>query len=74
MKTLFQQLKPEVLELLELEALEYPATMERLKDIMESIFYWHQLAISDATRLVQINNKYTRFDLEAVSNLFNEEA
>jgi hypothetical protein len=73
MKTLLEKLKPEVLELLELEALEYPSTVERLKETLSNMNYWVELRIADATRLVSINKIYTPFTIEELSNLFNEE-
>jgi hypothetical protein len=73
MKTLFEKLKPEVLELLKLEATEYPATVEALIEKMSNMIWWTELKMSDAIRLVQINKPYSNFDMNAVINLFKEE-
>ena len=73
MKTLFEKLKVETLKSLELEALDYPSTVERLTYTLKSINYWGQLSINDASRLTSLNNNYQRFDIEILSNLFDEE-
>ena len=73
MKTLFEKLKPEVLELMKLQAVEYPATIEALIEKMSNMTWWTELKMSDAIRLVQIHKPYSPFDMYAVINLFNEE-
>ena len=73
MKTLIEKLKPEVLELLKLEAVEYPAKIEALIEKMSNMNWWTELKLSDAIRLVQIHKPYSNFDMYAVINLFNEE-
>jgi hypothetical protein len=72
MKTLFEKLKPETIRLIEFEASEYPATMERLTDEMKSIHSWGQLTITDASRLIGLIRPYTSFNIEALSNLFED--
>ena len=73
MKTLFEKLKPEVVELMKLEAVEYPATIEALIEKMSNMNWWTELKMSDAIRLVQIYTPVANFDMYAVINLFNEE-
>ena len=73
MKTLFEKLKPEVLELMKLQAVEYPATIEALIEKMSNMNWWIELKMSDAIRLVNIYKPYSNFDMYAVINLFNEE-
>lgn len=73
MKTLFEKLKVETLQSLEQEALLYPSTIERLTDTLKEFEYWGQLSINDAYRLISLNKEYQRFDIEVLSNLFNEE-
>ena len=73
MKTLFEKLKPEVVELMKLQAVEYPATIEALIEKMSNMTWWTELKMSDAIRLVQIHKPVANFDMYAVINLFNEE-
>ena len=73
METLFEKLKPEVLELLKLEAVEYPATVEALTEKMSNMIWWTELKMSDAIRLVNIYKPYSNFDMPAVINLFKDE-
>lgn len=72
MKTLFDKLKEETLKGLEQEALLDPSTMERLTDTLKSVTYWGQLSINDAYRLISLNSAFAKFDLETLSNLFDE--
>ena len=72
MKTLFEKLTPEAIKLLELEALEYPSTVDRLNDTLKSVTYYGQLSINDAHRLMSLNKSFARFDIEILSNLFDE--
>ena len=73
METLFEKLKPEVLELLKLEAAEYPATIEALTEKMNNMNWWTELKMSDAIYLVNIHKKYSTFSVENLINLFKEE-
>jgi hypothetical protein len=73
MKTLFDKLKLETLKGLEKEAMLYPSTMERLTETLKIVTYWGQLSINDAHRLICLNKTYAKFDIEELSNLFNEE-
>ena len=72
MKTLFEKLKSETLRSLELEALEYPATMELLVDTLKSINFYGQLSINDAYRILLATDKNCRFSIEAIDKLFND--
>lgn len=72
MKTLFEKLKPETIRLIEFEASEYPATMERLTDEMKIIATWSQLTVSDASRLISLIRPHTSFNIETLSNLFED--
>jgi predicted ATPase len=72
MKTLFEKLKPEVLKSLEREASLYPSTIERLIDTLKSVTYYGQLSISDAHRLISLEKSFVKFDIEILSNLFDE--
>ena len=71
MRTLLEKLKPEVLVLLEKEALEYPATMEVLKETLGKLHFWVELKVSDASRLVALKPR-SSFNIETLSNLFEE--
>jgi hypothetical protein len=73
MKTLFEKLKEETLRSIEEEALLYPSTMERLIETLKKLDYCGQLRINDAYRLLSLNKRYIKFNLEEVYNLFNEE-
>jgi len=72
MKTLFEKLKPETIRMIEFEASEYPATMERLTDEMKLLVTWSQLTVADAGRLISLIRPYTPFNIETLSNLFEE--
>jgi len=72
MKTLFEKLKPETLRSIEIESLQYQYTMELLIDTLKSITYYGQLSINDAYRLLSLNKSFAKFDLEELSNLFEE--
>lgn len=72
MQTLFEKLKVETLESLEQEALLYPYTVKKLIETLKVFEYWGQLSINDAYRLITLNQTYGKFDIETLSNLFNE--
>jgi hypothetical protein len=72
MKTLFEKLKPEILVLLEQEALLYPSSMEVLKNKLKEKHFWVELSIADASRLISMDKEAT-FSITGIINLFKEE-
>jgi hypothetical protein len=69
MKTLLEKLSTENAELLELEAQQYPASIEVLKERLSKINYFTQLEISDASRLISLKSGRI-FTLSNIMDLF----
>jgi hypothetical protein len=71
MKTLLEKLSTENAELLELEAQQYPASIEVLKERLSKINYFTQLEISDASRLISLKSP-REFNMLNIIALFEE--
>jgi hypothetical protein len=71
MKTLFERLKPELMTILNEEAITYPST---IKLLIENLHKYHtpfELSINDAYRLTMVYE--TRlFGIDEIFNCFNE--
>ena len=71
MKTLFENLKPEILEKLEQEALLYPnATARKIAELKANCF-WIDLTVNTAVSLCNLNDK--NLGVEELVNLFNKD-
>ena len=68
MKTLFERLKPEIVTAMELEAEQYPATVEMLKSDFEGKNYFTELTVSCIMQLFRYTNseKYSILELVAM--------
>ena len=68
MKTLFERLKPEIVTPMELEAEQYPATVEMLKRDFEGKNYFTELTVSCIMQLFRYTNseKYSILELVAM--------
>ena len=68
MKTLFERLKPEIVTAMELEAEQYPATVEMLKRDFEGKNYFTELTVSCIMQLFRYTNseKYSILELVAM--------
>ena len=71
MKTLFEKLKPEVVELLMLEEQYYPATIKRLTEQLKSKHFFTELTVGDASQIVQLKN--IRFSIYELTECFEYE-
>ena len=71
MKTLFEKLKPEVVELLMLEEQYYPATIKRLTDQLKSKHFFTELTVGDAYSLVRLDQT-KRFSIYELTECFND--
>ena len=70
MKTLFETLKPEILEKLEQEAILFPlVTLRTITELKENIS-WLNLTVNTAQNLCMLNDK--NLGVIELSNLFNK--
>jgi len=57
MKTLFERLKPELLDAMHTEAKLYPTLMESLREELENNYSWMQITVNQGQRLTQLKNQ-----------------
>lgn len=65
MKTLFERLKPEIINAMELDALEYPLTVEMFERHFQGKNYFTELDVSCVLQLFKYTNseKYSILEL-----------
>jgi len=68
MKTLLEKLTPEVLAQLDKEAINFPATVERLKKELNQYHHFLELSMGQITTLVRVTN--TDLNVVSISKLF----
>jgi len=68
MKTLLEKLTPEALAQLDKEAINFPATVERLKKELNQYHHFLELSMGDILTLVRITN--TNLDVVSIKKLF----
>ena len=71
MKTLFETLKPELLEKLQQEAILYPASTERVTLELKENVSWLYLSVNTSISLCNLNNK--NLSVDELVNLFNKD-
>lgn len=57
MKTLFERLKPELLDAMYTESKLYPTLMESLREELKSKYSYLQLTVNQGQRLTQLKNQ-----------------
>jgi hypothetical protein len=57
MKTLFERLKPELLDAMHTESKLYPTLMESLREELKSKYSYLQLTVNQGQRLTQLKNQ-----------------
>lgn len=65
---LLEKLKPEVLELLNKEAVKYPLSTEQLKQRLSELHFWTHLKMGDAYALCRLNDKH--FGISELASMF----
>ena len=70
MKTLYDRLKPELKEALELQAEKYPSTFEGVKNSLINNHYWSQLKVQEAMDLCSLLNIV--FSVDNLYDIFND--
>lgn len=71
MITLYDRLKPELKEALELEKNKYPATVEDVKNSLTNKYFWSNLELQEAMNLCSLLNVV--FSIYSLSDIFNDE-
>lgn len=57
MKTVWQQLNPEIIASIERDAVKYPHTANSVKRACEDTYFWSELKIETIRNLVQYSSK-----------------
>lgn len=57
MKTLFERLKPELLDAMYTEAKLYPTLMASLREELETNYSWMHITVNQGQRLTQLKNQ-----------------
>lgn len=70
MKTLYDRLKPELKQELELRAKEYPISFDLAKNALLNNYHWTDLKVSEVTNLFMLLHK--NFSLENLWDYFYE--
>jgi hypothetical protein len=71
MKTLFEKLTPEVVELLRLESELYPSITQDLIDELQSKHFWTEITVKNAYSLVRLDQT-KRFSIYELTECFND--
>lgn len=72
MKTLYDRLKPELKEVLELQAEKYPETVEEVKNSLINNHSWSNLEIRESMDLCSLLNVV--FSIDNLYDIFNDES
>ena len=71
MKTLYDRLKPEFKEVLELEGKKYPATVKGVENSLINNNSWANLEVQEAMDLCSLLNVV--FSIDSIYDIFNDE-
>ena len=72
MKTLFENLKPEILEKLNQRLIDYPCSTENMISELKANCFWLDIKVNTAQNLCSLDNDKNLGIIE-LSNLFNKD-